>query len=370
MTEGKSVTQTSTPELADGDGSAPTLKAGEPQPASDPSSQAGPPVRRSSLRPAPADYRPSARDPSTMRPMAVVRAGDAEPGPLKGDIAAPPPSQPSQPSVVRAKRAEPFALAEDYSANETGDRKTPIMVPPPPAVPIDLIQKPHHLADAAEPERAMQARKTAAEATADTGHELASDSVSADTCSLNQQVTSQSRTVKESGNLNRRKYSLVAVGIASVVLVGAVLAVMNGGNHNAAGPSARLQAHAEPALQQPAVPKLIDALPVAHESNRPAPQQPPAAQSAPIPPTASAPPAASAPLDTTRVTLDLAPIDAKVNYLGRDVPGPPFEFEIAKGQRIAVEVSRFGFATAKVVLDDKKPVVHFGMLRERRAKNH
>jgi hypothetical protein len=69
-------------------------------------------------------------------------------------------------------------------------------------------------------------------------------------------------------------------------------------------------------------------------------------------------------MDTTRVTLELKPIDAKVYYLGRAQPGPPFEFDIAKGQRIAVEVKRFGFVTGRVVINDKKPVISFGMLPE------
>ena len=81
-------------------------------------------------------------------------------------------------------------------------------------------------------------------------------------------------------------------------------------------------------------------------------------------------PAASAPLDKTRVTLELAPIDAKVLYRGREVPGPPFIFDVANGDRMAVEVLRFGFVTAKVVIDDKKPVVHFGMLRDNRVRMH
>jgi hypothetical protein len=52
------------------------------------------------------------------------------------------------------------------------------------------------------------------------------------------------------------------------------------------------------------------------------------------------------------------------------VSGPPYEFDIAKGEHLAVEVVRFGFVTAKVVLDDKKPIVTFGMLKERWKKQH
>jgi hypothetical protein len=65
------------------------------------------------------------------------------------------------------------------------------------------------------------------------------------------------------------------------------------------------------------------------------------------------------------VRLELKPVDAKVYIRGRELPGPPYEFDVPKDQKIAVEVVRFGFVTAKVVIDDKKPVVSFGMLRMR-----
>ena len=80
------------------------------------------------------------------------------------------------------------------------------------------------------------------------------------------------------------------------------------------------------------------------------------------PATSVAAPAAH--VETTKVTLEVRPTDAKVHYLGRDWPGPPFVFELAKGERKAVEVARMGFVTAKVVLEDKKPIVKFGMLRQ------
>ena len=124
-----------------------------------------------------------------------------------------------------------------------------------------------------------------------------------------------------------------------------------------------MQAQANPTPQQPAAFKPSDTPEAARESNATANQRPTAAESAASPTATTLP-------DTTRVTLDLSPIDAKVLYLGREVPGPPYVFDIAKGQRMAVEALRFGFVTAKVVLDDKKPRVHFGMLRERKAKVH
>ena len=255
--------------------------------------------------------------------MAVVRAGDAEPSLLHLDIADPTPSQPSQTSLNRSASEEPFALAEDYSVNETGDGTTPLVIPPPPQIPIDLIQK-------------------------TPGNRQAGDSKVG-----HDRVTSK-----------RQKYSLIAVALASLVLIDAVVTVLHGRNHNTAKPTAQVQARVEPAPRQPATFASSDVPPVAHESNATATQQETAAESAAVLPPASAP------FDTTRVTLDLTPIDARVLYRGREVPGPPYEFDIAKDQHMAVEVLRFGFVTAKVVIDDKKPVVHFGMLREHRAKTH
>ncbi len=307
--------------------------------------------------------------------MAVVRAGDAEPDLLEGEIPAPPTSQPSQSSLVSSAKAEPFALAEDYSVTEGGDRATPIMIPPPPAVPIDLIQRSFgnyqpskELAPLAQPPTNPEPPKQPHTAAVQAAGGPVQDIDSNRPLSAPRRAESDSVATREPGTSNRRKYSLVAVALASLVIAAAVLALVNGGNHDVSNASARLQTQVVPASQQPALPKLIDAPPTAHETNDPAPQQVAAAQSAGTPPSSSAAPAASAPGETTRVTLDLSPIDARVLYLGREVPGPPFVFEIGKGQRMAIEVLRFGFATAKVVLDDKKPLVHFGMLREHKAK--
>jgi hypothetical protein len=253
--------------------------------------------------------------------MAVVRAGDSEPSLLHPDIADPTASQPTQTLLKRSAKEEPFALAEDYSVNETGDRTTPLAIPPPPPVPIDLIQK-------TPGNRQVCDIKV--------GHGPATS--------------------------KRQKYSLIAVALASVVLIDAVVTLLHGRNHNTPNPTTQVQAHVEAAPKQPAAFASIDAPPVAQESNATATQQETTAESAAIFP------AASDPLDSTKVTLDLTPIDARVLYRGREVPGPPYEFDIAKGQHMAVEVLRFGFVTAKVVIDDKKPVVHFGMLREHRPK--
>lgn len=376
MTNVSSVSPNSTPERPDGDESASTVEAAEHQTASGTLSQSQPSVRRSSLRPAPADYRPSARDPATLRPMAVVRAGDAEPSLLHRDIANATPSRPPQTSLDRSAKEEPFALAEDYSASATDDRTTPLLIPPPPLVPIDLIQRTHAnrqppkdfiaLAHPVDPERETPPRKAAAVATTDSSRDLVFRSANASSPNLHQHATSASTGVHGPATSKRQKYSLVAVAIASMVLVGAVLTVLHVSNRTAANPTVHVQAQVEPARQQPAFLEPSDAPAVSREPSRNAPSTEPASAAE----SAAMSPAASAPLDKTRVTLELAPIDAKVLYRGREVPGPPFVFDVANGDRMAVEVLRFGFVTAKVVIDDKKPVVHFGMLRDNRVRMH
>ncbi len=339
------VSSDAAPERRDGDTSSSTVESENPPPASGPGSQSQPPARRSSLRPAPPDYRPSARDPSTLRPTAVVRAGNAESTLLHPDSGDPPPSRPSQTPLDRSAKEEPFALAEDYSANEAKDRITPLVIPPPPSV------------ETLPP-------NAAAEVTTDGSLDLIPSSANATIRDVHQQEACGSTGLDRPATSERQKYRLVAVVLASMILVSAVLTVLHGGNRNAANPTLQVQAHIEPAPRQPASLEPSDVPPVAGKSNPPAIQPATAAELSAIAPAASALP------DTNRVTLDLTPIDAKVYQRGRELPGPPFVFELEKGERTAVEAIRFGFVTAKVVIDDKKPVVHFGMLREHRAKSH
>jgi hypothetical protein len=101
-----------------------------------PSSQAK--VRRSSLRPAPADYRPSVRDPSTMRPMMVVRAGDAEPIPAHAD--ANEPGQETQQPPEFGTDDDAFARAKEIASGAAA-ANSPVVIPPAPAVPIDLVPR-------------------------------------------------------------------------------------------------------------------------------------------------------------------------------------------------------------------------------------
>lgn len=304
--------------------------------------------RRSSLRPAPASYRPSARDVSSLRPMAVVRAGDAEPTLARSDVAAPAPSQPSQPLLPSEVRPEPFPLADDASFNASEDRITPLQIPPAPAVPMDLVEgtREGRLAANASVERADTAQTE-------------SPNVIATSLEPYQQPNGRSLPAVEPAVARRHKYNSINIALASVMLAAAVATVLHGRARNAPSPKPL------------AAPSVGHALPAPAQASI----APPVASQASASPTAAEPtlavavaPADASPSAAARVTLELVPADAKVSYRGREQSGPPFQFDVAKGQHMALEVKRSGFVTAKVVIDDKKPVVHFGMLRERKPK--
>jgi hypothetical protein len=304
--------------------------------------------RRSSLRPAPASYRPSARDVAGLRPMAVVRAGDAESTLVRGDVPAPAPSQPSQTELRSEVRAEPFPLADDASFNASEDRITPLQIPPAPPVPMDLVERtrkgPLVADESFEPADAAPTEPP---------------NVIATSLEPYQQPSGRSSPALDPAVARRRKYNSINIALASVMLVAAVATVLHGRARNAPAPKPQAPPSASHAMPPPAQASIA----------------PPVASQPSANPTAAEPASAEAPADltppgTTRVTLELVPADAKVSYRGREQPGPPFEFDVASGHRMALEVKRSGFVTAKVVIDDKKPVVHFGMLRERKPKAH
>jgi len=303
--------------------------------------------------------------------MAVVRSGDAEPTALHPDVADPAPSQPSQTEWDSIANNEPFALADDHSMSATGDATRPKDIPPPPPIPIDLVQRVHSnrqrhedpatLSRLVDRERETPPPKVAAEATTESNRDFVPSNASRTIHDIHKQPISDSRGRQGLAAQERRKYSPIAVALASMLLVSAVVFVLRGKNHNDASRNVQAQPRVEPAPQELAPFKPSNARAVAPEPNA-------TATAAPAAESASVAPAASVALGTTRVTLDLSPIDAKVYIRGREIPGPPFAFDVAKDERLAVEVQRLGFATAKVVLDDKKPSVHFGMLREHGAK--
>lgn len=70
-------------------------------------------------------------------------------------------------------------------------------------------------------------------------------------------------------------------------------------------------------------------------------------------------------IGTTRVRLIVHPPDAKVGRRGYTQKGPPYEFEVPKGKRIALEVVKKGYVTRKVVLDGSAPRVTVGLTKSR-----
>lgn len=91
--------------------------------------------------------------------------------------------------------------------------------------------------------------------------------------------------------------------------------------------------------------------------------------------TASAPSAApaasaasSAELDpkrrSTKVALEVFPLDAKVMLRGARKRGPPYEFEVLRGRRIVIEVSRKGYVARKVVLDGSETSLTIGLSKD------
>ncbi len=286
-----------------------------------PLSQGRPPVRRSSLRPAPPSFRPSSRDASQLRPAMVIHAGDVEPSGASWDIPEPPPSQTSQVPLDSAARAEPFALAEDLAAKASADTTLPLVIPPPGGLPREALA-----ATEKQPSDALPAK---------------------------QQL--------------RRNAAAIVIAAG---LVGVVAMTMLGHRH-----------HASPKLE-PGAARVSAAAPLevptpvetpSAQTNAAEPAALGAASAAPMPPVAAttAPAVPAAPLaGTTQVTLELKPTDAKVLSHGAVVPGPPFIFDVPKGQHIVVEAVRPGFAARKITIDDKKQVISIGLLRATAAPRH
>jgi hypothetical protein len=288
-------------------------------------------VRRSSLRPAPPSFRPSARDPALLRPVMVIHAGDAEPSAPRWDIAEAPPSRPSQAPLDSTNRVEPFALAEDLAA-PVAEATLPLVIPPPGAVP-------RYTLDVGD-ERRRSIGYVAGAAPA-----LAEPAKAAPF------------------NLQQLSHRQIASVIAAFALVGVVVAMMLGRNRPTEN---RAAAEVAPTVARVDQAPRDAPPPTADDLSRPTEPRPRVAQNSVEPNASSQPRAAvtaAAPPKTTRVTLEVLPSDARVIYRGTAHPGPPFEFDVPKDKRLAVEVARSGFVTRKVIIDGKRPLLSIGLLR-------
>lgn len=304
----------------------------ERQTGSAPLSQGRPPVRRSSLRPAPPSFRPSSRDASQLRPAMVIHAGDVEPSGASWDIPEPPASQTSQVPLDSAARAEPFALAEDLAAKASADATLPLVIPPPGGIPREAL--------------------------------ATTDKQPSDALPAKQQLRRNAAAI------------VIAAGLVGVVAM-TMLGHRNEGSPKLDASPARVSAAAPleaPTLAETPSDKTNAAAPPAPiEASAAAPASAAPASAAPAPPVAASTDSAvlAAPLaGTTQVTLELKPTDAKVLSHGAAVPGPPFIFDVPKGQHIVVEAVRPGFAARKITIDDKKQVISIGLLRATAAPRH
>jgi hypothetical protein len=116
--------------------------------------------------------------------------------------------------------------------------------------------------------------------------------------------------------------------------------------------------------RSPAAPAAADPLPrppppadVPKDSGKDSPREPvkSARSSKPVPPNA------------TRVRLEVHPPDAKVGRRGV-TQKPPYEFDVPKGKRIALEVLKKGYVTRKVTLDGTSTRVVVGLNRAKATR--
>jgi len=276
--------------------------------------------------------------------MAVVRAGDAQ-SLLDTDEAE---SSPGGRNTLRGESGQHVLSLDDNGAasERSGDRITPLQIPPPSAIPLDLVSSVQPMLLPAEAVAEAPAAQDAT-VTREGGSQV--DVVTS--------VEAGSESVAPRVPARRPKYGSAAIVLTSLGLLGGLLAAV----HAHSGHTGTSLSSTKAAPTTPKVPVVPSA-----GANDTAPEA--KANTIAVGPaitssaeTTAADGALSA---TTRVTLELMPIDAKVSLRGHEVSGPPFQFDIKKGGRLAVEISRAGFVTARVVLDGKKPLVHFGMLRE------
>jgi len=277
-----------------------------------------------------------------MRPIAVVRAGDAESTHFGTHTSEAPPSRGAEPQP-ECHRAH-LELSEDFANGSGSDRITPLSIPPPPGVPSDLvlagtIRRSSNLLDGAG------------------GTTTASPSEPSPAKAVLSNFISTNTVTPEKAASNRRKSSKIAVMLAALGAIAAVLGLLHGRAQRT--PAVLHDPLATPKDQTPKLDVAVSAPTQAAPAN---------AEPAPVPSVSTAaevPTAAPAPSNSSRVALELMPIDAKLYSHGHEIPGPPFVVDVPYGKRLALEAKRAGYVTARVVIDGKKPLVHFGMRKEK-----
>lgn len=300
--------------------------------------------RRSSIRPA-ADWHPQPRSrPSA--PMVVVFSGesgltnpswDPDASPSRPSLTAPPPTPPR----------EPFPLAEDLQGPEQLENTGPAQVQQPRTpTPAESRHTPLPAPPGTPEDSSLPAQSRV---------EHSSSQGPARTTPTDRDDPRSSR--------NARLWLFVVLAAAALLLVFR----WSRGEGGAAGSANREQE--EEALSTRSAPPP----PGPPSASLPAPPAKEGATS-PIPPqgavltseTGAVLPSQNdlTPPPTRQVTLEVKPVDAKVVYRGERYPGPPYEFVLPEGKRMAVEVARRGYRTRRVVIDGSQPKISIGLYPE------
>lgn len=348
-------------------------------------------TRRSSLKPAPPSFRPSARNPSELlRPAMVVHAGDVDAKVPIWDVSDPAPSHPSH-SSAEAPRPEPFALADDFCPTEAQQAPAGTAPKPPTNVTTSNIAASSRTNSTGQSVTSRKPAATSRTARNTLSHFGAPNRQSKPLAAqipmpaggpVSASKTDQVQVEPARSHVTRAHLTAV---LAALILAGVVVTMMlvrtNGASTSVA---------AQPTAQGE---RLASSLPVADEPVNGAERAMVAGNSAPAagslsaaskseanpPENPSASAAAASAVDSpkaepagnaqspnsTRVALEIVPSDARVIQQGRLQP-PPYVFDVPKGKRLTLELVRFGFVTQKVVLDGKRSVVKIGL---RRAPN-
>lgn len=325
--------------------------------------------RRSSIRPAPASFKPTLRDNSKLPPPMIIHSGEVDVAPVL-------PSQPSSIKLDKPLRNEPFALADDLH-----QATLPLEIPPPGGVPRDLVYRNERLpsfdmeedgcdrSPAADASAAVEGIQVVPPAEVDeeavtlmrnerpsvraprTGS--AEDAPVADAFSRASQPDAGSgiRSVEVTVPEAKRTRRWVPIAVAAAVL-GLGVAVFVGQRHEAGTPD---NVQGQPSAQ-------AIAPPVALAPVEPAKVPSVADTWATAAPIASAIAPAVGDGDLKRVTVMVRQADAKVVMRGAAVAGPPFIVEVPKGKKVSLEISKKGYATRKLTVDGKRSTEVVGLV--------
>jgi hypothetical protein len=335
--------------------------------------------RRSTLRPAPEDFRPSVAATAPRAPMVIVYSGDSVHAPDWVAGSARPPSEPPLSEGPRSEspESEPFVLARAL------EEQSPASAESARVQPEGVGWHDSELGSGSRPVLSLRAEGVGA-----TSDRLTPLGPPWSEPAPPLRVTAPAAPPKATSRL----HLWAALSGSALLAIGYFVLYALGPERPPAAESARPEpARHEPARHDPArhEPKSEQAQP------QPAPGAPAASSLARRPPTdvgeakaaaatpalAPARPAAPAKAaaskavsvpdaasSSTRVRLEVIPADAQVGRRGFTQKGPPYYFDVPKGKRVELEVVRKGYVTRKVTLDGRSPRVVVGLAKARAAK--